>query len=93
MNPRLLILVALAGLAPAARADIDYVKVKECRNWIFGKETESDAQEAIDKKLKDELNKAGAKVVFHIQYGDMETFFRSKKSGNACIIATAWFSR
>jgi len=77
--------------ANTAFAEIDFVTVKKCRNVLFGKALEGDTQQEINDELKKELNKVNAKNLYFIKYGDEQSFFRSKN--NACILATAWFSK
>ena len=87
----LILTILLILVSNIAYAEIDFVTVKSCRNFIFGKASEGDAQEKINNDLKKELNKVGAKTIYYIKYGEEQSMLRGKD--NACIIATCWFSK
>ena len=86
----MVLLVALLSCS-LANAAIDFVTVKECRSWVFGKSDDERAQREINNKIKDELNKVKPKSVLKFQYGNEESFFRSKD--NSCIIVTIWYEK
>jgi hypothetical protein len=87
---RSLILILLF-VANTAFAEVDFITVKKCRSYFFGKANEGETQKEINEELKKELNKVNAKIIFFIKYGDEQTILRSKE--NACILATAWYSK
>lgn len=87
-----IIMSSFLFFSSASFAEIDFIMVKKCRSFFFGKLTEDEVQKKINVLLKDELNKAGAKTIFDLKYGnDVSGFFRDKD--NACIIVTAWYSK
>lgn len=74
-----------------ASASIEYITVTECRPFLGFRFDDKEVQEKVNEKLKAALNAANAKTIFFIKYGNDESGFRDKS--NACIIATAWFSK
>lgn len=86
----LALLLLPTSLAKAAdNVTVDFVSVKECRSFAFGKINEEQTQNKINQKLKQALAKVKIKRLVHVQYGDFQDLIRDKD--NACIIATAWF--
>lgn len=75
-----------------ALASVDFVSIRECPSILFGSFETAEIQKKVNEKLRDEINKRHAKSVYFIQYGrDDSEFFRSKKDGSSCTIATAWY--
>ena len=82
------------SFATCSFANINYVSVEYCRPTtaiFFGRNHEKRNLETMNKKLFAALNKANAKTIRFVSYTNIETLFRSKKSG--CIYATAWFDK